>query len=80
VFGVRLVVVVEYGVDEVPAPMFTLPESGIRVPKVSLQLPGVEVAMRNHALVLVPFGFAVPFNIAEDVVIEEAALVVALGS
>jgi hypothetical protein len=80
VFWVRLDVVVEYATDEVPAPRLVLPERGTLVPKVSLQVPGVLVSMRNQEVVVVPFGLPVPFKSAEVVVTEEAADVVAEGS
>ncbi len=72
--------VVEYATDEVPAPRAALPESGTLVPNVSLHVPGDEVAIRNHAVVVVPFGLPVPFKRALVVVIDDAALVVAEGS
>jgi hypothetical protein len=57
-----------------------LPERGTLVPKVSLQVPGVLVSMRNQEVVVVPFGLPVSFKSAEVVVTEEAADVVAEGS
>ncbi len=72
--------VVEYATDEVPEPKLVLPESGTRVPKVSLHVPGFVVLIRNHALVVLPFGFPVLFKSADVGVIEDAALVVADGN
>ena len=39
------------------------PVAGTRVPKVSLQVPGLVVAMRNQAVVAAPLGFADPFKV-----------------
>lgn len=72
--------VVEYGCADVPAPRFVPPESGTLVPKVSLQVPGVLVSIRNHAVVVVPFGLPVPFRTADDEVIDDAAEVVTEGA
>lgn len=62
-----------------PAPRLVLPESGTRVPKVSLHVPGVLVSMRNHAVVLEPFGLPAPFRMADVWVIEEAEFVDTVG-
>jgi hypothetical protein len=44
--------------DEPPLP------TGARVPKLSLQLPGLAVAYRNQPVVAAPPGFAYPFSVA----------------
>ena len=47
-----------------PAPMFVPPVLGVRVPKVSLHVPGFTVEKRNQAVVASPRAVAEPLSVA----------------
>ena len=49
------------------------------MPNVSLQVPGVAVAMRNQPVDDAPFGFPEPLSVAVLLVIDVAAAVVTTG-
>ena len=54
--------------------------AGARVPKVSLQAPGLVALKRNQPVAARPFGFAVPCSVAACLVTEVGATVVTVGA
>ena len=62
-----------------PEPKDEPPLTGARVPKTSLQVPGLVVLYRNQPVAAAPFGFEDPFSKADEVVTLVAAEVVAVG-
>jgi hypothetical protein len=71
---------IEYGTEVAPEPRSVPPDAGTRVPKVSLQEPGLVELMRNQPEVASPPGTPAPLRTAEDVVIDVAAEVEAVGA
>lgn len=69
----------EYATADEPEPRAVPPDAGRRVPKESVQLPGLVALYRNHPVVAKPFGLADPLSVADVVVIADAALVVTVG-
>src|SRR5437868_6620206 len=63
-----------------PEPRAVPPLAGTRVPKVSLQAPGLAVAKRNQAVVAPPSGLAEPLSVAEKAATLVAASVVTDGA
>ena len=63
-----------------PDPSAEPPAAGARVPKVSLQVPGLVVAYRNQPVVAPPPGFAVPLSWALAPVRSVALLVFTAGT
>lgn len=63
----------------VPLPRLEPPVAGKRVPKVSLQVPGLVVEYRTHAVVASAAGFTVPPTSAAADVTFEAAVEVTVG-
>ena len=63
----------------VPAPSAEPPAAGARVPKESLQVPGLAVAYRNQPVVAAPPGFAVPLSVAVAPVSAVGELVLTTG-
>ena len=61
--GSRLLTFCVKGVVLAPAAMLVPPLDGQRVPKESLQVPGLAVPMRKYAVVAERFGCAVPFSV-----------------
>jgi hypothetical protein len=53
----------EYVTGELPNGIAVPPVAGTRVPKASLQTPGLDVAKRNHAVAAAPLGFALPLKV-----------------
>ena len=53
--------------------------AGTRVPNTSSQVPGFVELMRNQPVVCSPLGLPAPLSTADDVVIDVAAEVVAVG-
>jgi hypothetical protein len=74
------VAVIEYGTLMAPDPRSVPPAAGTRVPNTSSHDPGFVALMRNHPVVCSPFGVPEPLSDADDVVIEVAADVVAVGA
>ena len=72
--------VIEYGTALVPVPSAVPLVAGTRVPNVSLQVPGLVVAMRNQPVVASPFGLPDPLSAADVVVMLLAAVVAAVGA
>src|SRR5205809_1053134 len=64
----------------VPAPRLMPPLVGMRVPKVSLQVPGSVVLTRNHAVVAEAVGLPEPLSCALLLVRFVAAAVVTTGT
>ncbi len=54
--------------------------AGTRVPKMSLQVPGLVVLMRNQPVVASPFGLPEPLSTADVVMTDVAAVVAAVGA
>ena len=69
----------EYGTETVPEPRSVPLVAGTRVPKLSSQVPGSTVLMRNHPVVCSALGWPLPLRRAEVVAMVFAADVVALG-
>src|SRR5512133_2544333 len=70
----------EYGTAAVPPPRLAPPVAGARVPKVSLQVPGLVVLYRNQPVAGSPLGMDEPLRVAVVPVIPEAASVVTDGA
>ena len=69
----------EYATLVLPLPS-EVPATDTRVPKVSLQVPGLVAEYRNQPVPAVPRGFAEPFNVALVPVISVAAEVMTAGA
>ena len=63
-----------------PAPSAEPATPGTRVPKVSLHVTGLVVAIRNQPVVDEPLGLAVPLSVAVVVVTPVCTLVVTDGA
>src|SRR5947208_436237 len=74
------VTVCEKPIGLVPAPRFEPPvPAGARVPKVSLQAPGLVALQRNQPVAAELLGFAEPLSCADDEVTALAAMEVTDG-
>src|SRR4029077_17358884 len=69
-----------YGTLVAPVPSPVPLVAGTRVPNVSLQVPGLVVAMRNQPVVASPFGLPDPFSDADVLTTDVAADVAAVGA
>src|SRR5881227_1692418 len=70
----------EKGAATVPPPSEVPPDAGTRVPKLSLQVPGLVADQRNQPVAGSPLGMAEPLSVAVVPVTFEAASVVTDGA
>ena len=63
-----------------PEPSAEPPLAGARVPKVSLQLPGLVVEYRNQPVVVAAPGLTEPFSVADEPVTLVALAVTVTGA
>src|SRR6185436_673542 len=70
----------EYATGELPAPSDEPPDAGTRVPKLSLQAPGLTADQRNQPVAASRRGLAAPLSVAVVLPTPPAALVVVSGT